>query len=148
MLLVTIGILFRFSRGGVRTFPTGLAVVPIHRVPQSYDLRASNAGTFTHRVVLAKSMQRVTSVPKSRDAPCRKTNLRFRNLKSLLYEVVINMSLSSAISPLGDQSATRKLLRLIMLSIVSMTPSFAASAVSPSNFRVFRERFYEERICF
>jgi hypothetical protein len=100
----------------------------------------------------------LTSVPASRDAPCRETNLRFRHLKSLPRKSTNLLPIchcSSAISPLGNQSATTKLLRLIMLSIVSLTPSIAASAVPPcliatirvsSKFGALRERFYNERI--
>lgn len=100
----------------------------------------------------------VTSVPASRDAPRRETNLRFKYLKSLPHQSTNLLSIcycSSTISPLGNQSATRKSLRLIMLSIVSLTPSIAVSAVPPcsivtvrvsSQFGALRERFYKKRI--
>ena len=104
------------------------------------------------------SVPTITSIPGSRDAPCRETNLRFRHLKSLLRKSTKFLSIcrnSSAISALGNQYATRKLQRLIMLSIVSLMPSIAAPAVPPcliatvrvsSNFGALRERFYGERI--
>jgi len=102
----------------------------------------------------------LTSVPASRDAPCCETNLQFRHLKSLHRKSTKFLSVcrySAAISALGNQYATRKLQRLIMLSIVSLMPSIAAPAIPPcliatvrvsSNFRALRERFYKERISF
>ena len=100
----------------------------------------------------------ITSVPASRDAPRRETNLRFKYLKSLPHQstnLLLICYYSSTISPLGNQSATRKSLRLIMLSIISLTPSIAISAIPPcliitikvsSQFEALRERFYKKRI--
>jgi hypothetical protein len=99
----------------------------------------------------------LTSVPTSRDAPCGETNLRVRHLKSFPRKSKKFLSIyhcSLAIS-LGNQSVTRKLLWLIMLPIVSLTPSIAALAIPPcsiatdrisSKFGAPAERFYEERI--
>ena len=60
----------------------------------------------------------ITSLPGSRDAPCREANLRFRHLKSLFRKstkFLLIYRYSLAISALGNQYATRKLQRLIML---------------------------------
>jgi hypothetical protein len=100
----------------------------------------------------------LTSVPTSRDAPCRETKLRFRHLKSLLCKSTKFSSgrcYSLTISALGNQYVTRILQWLIMLSIVSLMSSIAAPAVPPcliatirvsSNFGALKERFYKERI--
>ena len=96
----------------------------------------------------------LTSVPTSRDAPCRETNLRFRHLKSLLCKST-NVAILLTISALGNQYVTRILRWLIMLSIVSLMSSIAAPAVPPcliatvrvsSNIGALKERFYKERI--
>ena len=98
------------------------------------------------------------SIPVSRDAPCRETNLQFRHLKSLLRKSTKFLSVcrySLAISALGNQYTTRKLQWLIMLSIVSLMPSIAALAIPPcliatgrisSKFGALAKRFYKERI--
>lgn len=55
--------------------------------------------------------QMLTSIPVSRDAPRRETNLRFQYLKSLLRKSTKFLSVcrySSAISTLGNQYATRE----------------------------------------
>ena len=97
---------------------------------------------------------RIMCLPVSRDAPCRETNLRSRHLKSLLCNSTKCLSIcrfSLAPSVLGNQYATRKLQRLIMLSIVLLMPSIAALAVPScliatvrvsSNFGALRERSY------
>jgi hypothetical protein len=111
-------------------------------------------------VVCPRAHSALTSVPGSRDAPYRKTNLRFRHLKSLPHKSTKFLSIyrySLAISALGNQYATRKLQWLIMLWIVSLMPSIAAPAAPPclvatvrvsSNFGALRERCYKERILF
>jgi hypothetical protein len=100
----------------------------------------------------------LTSVPGSRDAPRRETNSRFRPLKSLPRKPMKIWSMchcSTAISPPGNQSATRTTAVLVMLSIVSLTPSIAASAVPPcsiatvgvfSKFGALGGKFYQELI--
>jgi hypothetical protein len=98
------------------------------------------------------------SVPGSRDALRRETTPRFRPLKSLPRESTKLMSIcpcSTAISPPGNQSATRSTAVLVMLSIVSLAPSIATSAATPcsiatvgvsSKFRVLWRKFYQEII--
>ena len=63
-------------------------------------------------VVCPRAHSALTSVPGSRDAPCRETNLRSRHLKSLprkSTKFLLICRYSSAISALGNQYATRKL---------------------------------------
>jgi hypothetical protein len=100
----------------------------------------------------------VTSLPASRDAPRRETNLRFRHLESLPHKptnLLLICRRSLAISLPGNQSVTGNLLGIIIQLIVLLTLLNAALAVSSclilairvsSKFRVLRERFYEKRI--
>ena len=76
----------------------------------------------------------VTSIPTSRDALCHGTISRFWPQKSLTRKSIKICSIShcsAAISPPGNQSAMRNTMTLAMPSIASLSPSFAASAVSP-----------------
>jgi hypothetical protein len=60
---------------------------------------------------LLNSSYHLTSVPGSRDAPRRETNLQFKYLKSRPCQCINLLSIyhcSSTISPLGNRSAMRK----------------------------------------
>jgi hypothetical protein len=100
----------------------------------------------------------VTSVPTSRDAPCRGTNSRLRSLKSLPRKSVNIYSIchcSPPLSPPGNQSVTRTTAVSVTLSIASLSPSIAASAAPPcsitivgvsSKLGVLEGKFHQERI--
>lgn len=96
------------------------------------------------------------SVSALRDTFCWEINLQFKYLKSLPNQFTNLLSIchcSSTISPLGNQFAMRKSLRLIMLSIVLLTSLITVSAVFfcsimtvrvSSQFEALRKRFYKK----
>ncbi len=76
----------------------------------------------------------LTCFPTLRDARRDGTSLHFRPLNSLPRKFIKIWSMchySTAISPLGNQSATRTTVVLVMLSIVSLTLLIAALAPPP-----------------